>query len=228
MLIVAVSVAAVLATAPGVDAANAATPANSIPSMVVRVATDSDVPPSLVVALLAEADAIWRGTGMQFFWEREPGERESRAPVRVPSPFGPPTLHVTIGQDRHAIAGGGREFALGWIVFDDVTTPQREIYLSYTNANALLESASSVVGPVQWMPPLQREILLARAMGRALAHELGHYLSASKAHSHKGLMKAVHSASELFGLGRSLFQLTPDERQRMAARFASVLMASRG
>jgi hypothetical protein len=92
----------------------------------------------------------------------------------------------------------------------------------------LLESASSVVGPVQWMPPLQREILLARAMGRALAHELGHYLSASKAHSDKGLMKAVHSASELFGLGRSLFQLTPEERQRMAARFASVLMASRG
>jgi hypothetical protein len=40
-------------------------------------------------------------------------------------------------------------------------------------------------------------------------------------------MKAVHSASELFGLGRTLFQLTPEERQRMVARFASVLMASR-
>jgi hypothetical protein len=224
MLIVAVSVAAVLATVAG---ANAAPPANPIPSMVVRVATDSDVPPALVVALLGEADAIWRGTGIQFFWEREPGEREPPAPVRVPSPFGSPTLQVIIGQERHAIARGSREFPLGWIVFDDATTPQREIYLSYTNAIALLESSSSVVGLVQSMPPLQREILLARAMGRALAHELGHYLSASKAHADKGLMKAVHSASELFGLGRTLFQLTPEERQRMVARFASVLMASR-
>src|SRR5579864_1000569 len=129
MLIVAVSVAAVLATAPGVNAGNTAPPANSIASMVVRVATDSDVPPALVVALLREADAIWRGTGIQFFWERETGEREPPAPVRVPPSFGSPTLKVTIGQERRGIAGAGPEFPLGWIVFDDATTPQREIYL---------------------------------------------------------------------------------------------------
>ena len=33
------------------------------------------------------------------------------------------------------------------------------------------------------MPLAQREMLLARAMGRALAHELGHYLLASKIHT---------------------------------------------
>jgi hypothetical protein len=79
------------------------------------------------------------------------------------------------------------------------------------------------------MPRLQREILLARAMGRALAHELGHYIAASKTHTSRGLMKAVHSAYELFGPPRDQFGLAAAEQQRMLARFTSIYMAaSRG
>ena len=33
------------------------------------------------------------------------------------------------------------------------------------------------------MPIFEREMLMARAMGRALAHELGHYFLASKEHT---------------------------------------------
>jgi hypothetical protein len=222
MLITAVSVAiAVLAT----DAvASSRPPADPIPPMVVRIAADSEVPSALVIALLAEADAIWRGTGVQFFWERAHGAREAAARLTIESPPGPPALQVTIGQEQHGRAD--RKMALGWIVFDAPTTPQREIYLSYANACALLESSVAQVGPMRQMTRLERQTLLARAMGRALAHELGHYLSASKVHTEKGLMKGVLSASELFGQDRARFTLTPGELQRMVARFTSIYVAS--
>ena len=49
------------------------------------------------------------------------------------------------------------------------------------------------------MPIFEREVLMARAIGRALAHELGHYFLASKEHTKKGLMKAHRTAVEFFG-----------------------------
>lgn len=59
--------------------------------------------------------------------------------------------------------------------------------MSYANARQFLEVSALVVGPTAQMPGRQREILLSRAMGRALAHEMGHYLLASKVHTMSGL-----------------------------------------
>ena len=70
--------------------------------------------------------------------------------------------------------------------------------MSYANAQAVMAESRGVVGVIAEMPIVQREMLLARAMGRALAHELGHYLLASKVHTPRGLMKAMLSAPELF------------------------------
>jgi hypothetical protein len=144
----------------------------------------------------------------------------------MPSPYRTPMLRVEIGHERRA--GGEYRLPLGWIVFDDPKTPEQEIYLSYENALVLLDNSAGIVGPTKLMPQLQRETMLARAMGRALAHEIGHYLLASKVHTAKGLMMAVHTASEFFGIERVYFKLAPIEQQRMIARFTSIYMASRG
>jgi hypothetical protein len=117
---------------------------------------------------------------------------------------------------------------LGWIKFENPTTPDHEIYLSYDNAVALLQQSSSVVGRLDSMPQLKRDTLIGRAMGRAFAHELGHYLSASRAHTEKGLMMAVHSAVELFGNDRTRFSLEPSERAWMLARFTSIFGTTAG
>jgi hypothetical protein len=61
-------------------------------------------------------------------------------------------------------------------------------------------------------------MFLGRAMGRALAHELGHYLTASKAHAKKGLMRATRTASEFFALERWGFAIDPAQRRAMVAR----------
>ena len=67
------------------------------------------------------------------------------------------------------------------------------------------------------MPLNYRDLLLSRAMGRALAHEMGHYLFASKTHAAHGLMRAVHTAPELFGTGRNHFGITSAEQAQIVA-----------
>jgi hypothetical protein len=222
MLIAAASLTLAVVTTP--TAADPVSPPASLPPMVVLVDAASDVPPRLVTAIVAETDAVWRGTGIQFFWQRQ--AREHAAPSSMPTPYRTPQLRVEIGHERHKV-GEGR-VPLGWIVFDDPATPEQEIYLSYENALALLDMSDGVVGQTRAMPQLHRETLLSRALGRALAHELGHYLLASKVHTQRGLMMAVHTAFELFGIERVRFDLAPAERQRMVARFTSIYMASRG
>jgi hypothetical protein len=81
-----------------------------------------------------------------------------------------------------------------------------------------MDAARGIVGVIEQMPPVQREILLARAMGRALAHELGHFLLASKLHTPRGLLKAGRTATELFSTSRGGFKIDASQRQQIAAR----------
>jgi hypothetical protein len=226
MMLIATTVAIAL-VASTAFAAGVTAPAttDTLPPMIVTVTTAADLSPSLVKALLAEADAIWRPSGITMLWQA--AARIVR-PVeqREAGPFVPNSLNVVIGENR----GGGTSsrVPLGWIVFDDVTVPEQEIYLSYANARQMMEQARGVVGLIDQMPIMQREILLARAMGRALAHELGHYLLASKAHTERGLMKAIMTASELFMPDARAFRLEPAQRRSVAARLrGEPLVASR-
>ena len=225
MLIAAANLAVALAVSPAGEPA--VPPVSPMPPMIVIVSAASDLSPRMLSLLLAETDAIWRAIGVRFLWQWE-GAASSVVRGRISSerPYGSPSLRVVIGHEPHAVQD--RRYALGWIMFDDPATPEQEIHISYDNAISLLEQSPGVVGVLQNMPLLQREILLGRAMGRALAHELGHYLSASKAHAPKGLMMAVHTAAEFFGPDRERFTLDLEERQRIVARFTSIYMASRG
>jgi len=61
---------------------------------------------------------------------------------------------------------------------------------------------------------------MARAIGRALAHELGHYFLASKEHTKNGLMKAHRTATEFFGPDERPFKLDGEQRSLITARLA--------
>ncbi len=217
--------AATLAAAIAVSAAG--TPLASqpfMPPLLVRVAAASDISTTLLRGLLAEADSVWRDTGVRFLWQRENAGAASAGRVPATAPRAASTLRVVIGHDRHP--GQNLQLPLGWIVFTGDALPEHEIYVSYSNAQTLMERSRGIVGAVGDMPVLKRELLLARAMGRALAHELGHYLTASKAHAGKGLMMAVHSAAEFFGADMRRFTLEPAQRQQIVSRITSIYMAS--
>jgi len=68
------------------------------------------------------------------------------------------------------------------------------------------------------MPIAERETYLGRAMGRALAHELGHYLLASKAHTAAGLMRSTLPAETLFSPTRTRLDLPRTMRDVLMAR----------
>src|SRR5262249_24766161 len=87
----------------------------------------------------------------------------------------------------------------------------------------LVESAGPF-NPLERMPRLEQQILLGRAMGRALAHELGHYLLASKAHSARGLMQGRRTTAELFATERVRFQLEAEQRSALAVRLSAPLV----
>jgi hypothetical protein len=225
-MLTATSLAAVLFASSALSAGAASAAIPSAPPIVVAWSSAPEVSGSLVKRVLDETDAIWRANGFSFVWQRAARELGPYTRVAETGPHVPATLRVVIGEDR-GVARDHRT-PLGWIVFDDERAPQREIYVSHANAVALMEAARAVVGLASQMPVAQREILLARAMGRALAHEIGHYLLASKVHTPRGLLQATRTAAELFSTLRSGFQIDPLQRQQIAARLRSeVLVVSR-
>lgn len=182
-------------------------------ALTVNVSASPDLSPALVSRVLAETDAIWRYSGFTFAWQRAPRET------------GVASLHVVLGDDVRPRHDGG--LALGWIVFED-GRPEHEIYVSHANARQLMAESPGIIGGLDRMPLLEKETLLARAMGRALAHEMGHYLLESKAHTLTGLMRAHLTASEFFGPDNRQFKLDNGQRSSITARLTreSVLSQS--
>lgn len=200
-MLIATSAAAVLAATSLAAGASAPLSSPAPPPIVVNVSAAATVSPSLVALTIAEAESIFRSAGLSFMWR-----------------FGSPalaTLNVIIGED--AGSARGDVTALGWIVFED-GRPDPQIYLSHGNAVKFMQESRGVVGMTTNMPRAERELLLSRAMGRALAHELGHYLLATKVHTQKGLMKAQRSAHEFFASETRRFQLEPVQRVEIAMR----------
>jgi len=220
MMLIAAGLAAALIAAASLVPAPAEMRADSasvvLPPVVVSVFSGPGIPASLVSRILAETSAIWRPGGFEFVWQRATRDLLPYTRRTETGAYEPSTVRVVIG-DEHG-ASLDRRTPLGWITFDDDHEPQREIYLSYANAKSLMAAARAIVGVMDQMPPAQREILLGRAMGRALAHELGHYLLASKVHTARGLLKASRTATELFSIDRAGFKIDVVQRQQIVAR----------
>jgi len=191
--------------------------AAALPPMVVTVDVTVDLPPVVVSIAQHEADAIWQPTGVTFIWRRAP---RANAPASVnpadPCPPPPLGLRVVIGDNLgHAPAD---RVALGWIVFEADGAPAHEIYVSHRTALEFMISTRGVSRPLAQMPTAEQNMMVGRAMGRALAHEMGHYLLGSKAHARRGLMQATHTAYSFFDVDRSAFEIDKAMRQELAAR----------
>jgi len=108
--------------------------------------------------------------------------------------------------------------SLGWIEFVD-GRPSNVINVSTTAANALLTASrwSGLPKNVQWT-------FLERALARAIAHELGHYLLASRQHTAQGLMRGQLTPDDIMQPRRSSLRLDRAQVQRLQE---GVLLARR-
>jgi hypothetical protein len=66
-----------------------------------------------------------------------------------------------------------------------------------------------------------RDEVVARALGRALAHEIGHYLLRSPHHASSGLMQARHKGSALGSPNNRAFVLTRTDRDQLRVALAA-------
>lgn len=115
--------------------------------------------------------------------------------------------------------------ALGSIAFSD-DVPQPVIFI-YPTAIATLVSGTEVLGKGarDWSPVL-RDRVLGRVAGRALAHELGHFLLRSRQHSADGLMRAQLRAADLVRPDARLFVLSGDEVARLQSVTSTSIRAA--
>src|SRR5262245_55256856 len=145
----------------------------SVPPIAVAVVAPKGVADSLVRRVCAEAQAIWKPAGVPFDCRRVTSNDEA----------GHSPLEVTIDDRRSSVDAAD---ALGWLTFTN-DDPDRVIHLSRAAAEALLRKTTGLPDTTI----VSHEILLGRALGRALAHECGHYLLKSRGHTTQGLMRAA-------------------------------------
>ena len=149
--------------------------------------------------VLAESHAIWIQHGVGVRWAEQSGGRCDRL--------------IAVKGDQEALAEDATsESALGWVPFVEGRARQ-VVFLRVGRARMLVDALSP--GP---RPEGLTELLLAKLLGRSLAHELGHVLLNSLSHEESGLMRARYRASEVLRLSTPAYTLNAVERARLFAR----------
>lgn len=149
-----------------------------------------DLPPSSRHVLISEAAAIWKHEGVHLRW-LSGSERATGATLRI----------LVVPRTVGAPPDGDPWPVAELLRFED----------SRALAIASISGALRVVDQSQRatlfdLPDL-REYRLGRVLGRAVAHEIGHYLLQSNTHAESGLMRARIDAHEFADAGRSSFRL---------------------
>jgi len=150
------------------------------------------LPPEVARAAAAEAAGIWAPHGVEIVVV-DPGRLLPADTV---------VLRVAVGT-----APPGSSIALGEIGFDVDGMPGHLVTVFVDRVLRLLaEARVSGVPMAAWPPSFQRRVL-ARAIGRVIAHEIGHFVLRMRGHSRSGLMRVSLTAGDLADPGRLPFQL---------------------
>ena len=158
--------------------------------------------PAMRLNVLNEAARIWKKESVSLVTEDSVHCREANAEM------------VTVTVDRGHDPQWG-DAGLGAIHFASDGTPESVIVLNF-DAVVRIATSAPVMGvhPALWPAGLRDEII-ARALGRALAHEIGHYLLRSPHHARSGLMQARYKGSTIGSPNDRQFALTPLDRARL-------------
>jgi hypothetical protein len=143
-------------------------------------------------SMMEEAAAIWRQHGVAIDW---------LAPTVV-RPMAPNRLRVLIVQRRPLAEKGTGTFAVGELV--RLPNGHPLALISIESAQRLV---ASVGGRAGYELIAIDERRLGTVLGRALAHEIGHYLLDTHTHARIGLMRPNFNALEFTDLRNSTFAL---------------------
>jgi hypothetical protein len=183
-----------------------ATPASpQAGSLAVRINLEFDrsITSRMIKAMTrAEAASIWRVYGVDLQWSDE-GGRPALA------------LDVIVERDRRdAEPGGLRQAVLGYTSIATDSAAPAPIRISF-------DAVASILRGRGLDSPLFQEHVIGTALGRVLAHEVGHLLLGAPAfHDPAGLMRPMFLADDLWWQSRSQFRLMERSVARLRARIA--------
>jgi hypothetical protein len=135
----------------------------------------------------------------------------------------PDSPHISVVMDGVRVRSS-RHGALGSIQFAPDGTPDSTIAIDYSAVVRLATTTSALGIDAHLWPVKLREQIIARALGRALAHEVGHYVLRSPHHTATGLMRATYRAGTLAMPERTDFTLTPPDLERLRVVMAAGLL----
>jgi len=171
-------------------------------SVRVLMAVSADLPAAARHPLVQEAESIWRDAGVHIEWVDERGSDTS-----------PRTLRVVVDR-RPGRPGHGGNWVVGELLrFDDGATLAT---VSIPHAEAIVKAAGT--GAAHVSPDSVVQHRLGVVLGRALAHEIGHYLRASGAHASQGLMRASFQPREFTDLRSGTFEVDDASRRLIHQR----------
>lgn len=173
----------------------------------VRLEVDQSIAPDVLAAELKdETDSLWKPYGIRLEWT---------AADSTAATTGGLSLEATVVRSIDAPHRPPRGTALGRAFVDHgmVGTTQ-PIQLSFeATERALAIRPTTGVSTVR----IARQRDMSRALGRVLAHEIGHVLLGAH-HDRAGLMRAVFRPFELADSRRTPFRLTPSSAGRLKHR----------
>jgi hypothetical protein len=168
---------------------------------------DRSLPPPVAASALRQAAAIWAPYGVVLVVSTS-----ARAATETLDPQ--PQIVVDVARiraPRHTRAGE----PLAAIEFDrGAPTSAVRVFLPAL-VDLLSESERYGVGFERW-PIAARSVFLARALGRVIAHEIGHYLLGPE-HTTR-LMRTSFAPRELVDPSPAAFRLAPADVERLQAR----------
>jgi hypothetical protein len=151
-----------------------------------------------LIAAAHEVQTIWAAAGWRVS-VTAPAEARRSDSDRL---LVPTVIRQIVGRPRvsspseHGHSGGR---TMAWLGLDANGCPASAIEVSLGQVTSAVMSAEYVGHDVRTLPAFVRETLLGRALGRVIAHEIGHWLFGSE-HANAGLMKPVLTPDDLVKL----------------------------
>jgi hypothetical protein len=165
------------------------------------------VPPLTRAVAVDEAARLWAPHGISIA-------------AAVGEPRGRPGVITVAIVEQAGAPESAASRPLGAIAFDADGQPATVIAVYLADILRLV-SGVRVLGAAesQW-PPLMRQRIVGRVIGRVLAHEIGHYTLRTPGHARAGLMRRAHVPLALVAPEPRPFALSNAEAARLADRAA--------
>jgi hypothetical protein len=162
-----------------------------------------DLRESTKQTLIREAARIWGGEHVDLRW---PVVGETPEPPEAP-------LRVLVMTRPDSAAEGHDRWPVAEILSHQ---QQRAIAIaSIASARRVVDEAARAQ---LFEHPANLEYRLGLVLGRAVAHEIGHFLLSTSSHAERGLMRAHVAAGEFAALGRDQFRLDDEARRWIRER----------